>query len=119
MKEYELSQKYQKIILKTLNKLIYTQQTCSYKDLATICKVSPPFAIRKIMVFLEKTIEKDIQKKRGIRASVIVSKMKPQNQRIPSNFFFKVCKENAIYNGSFDGKDAINFHKRLLTKLFS
>ena len=118
MTEYELSQKYQKLILKTVNKLISNKQTCSYKDLATICNISPPFAIRKTMIFLEKTIRKDIKNNNPIRASVIVSKVKVENQNIPSDFFFKICKENSIYDGSLNGKDAINFHKILLLKLF-
>ena len=118
MKNYNLKQSYQKKLLKTLNKLISQKLTCNYQDLAKICNIPSPYAIRKVMNFLEITIEKDIKKNRNLRAAVIVSKVKYNKNFIPSEFFFDICKKNNIFNGNLKGEDAVAFHKKLLKDLF-
>ena len=56
MKNYNLKQSYQKNLLKTLNKLISQKSTCTYQDLTKICNIPTPYAIRKVIKFLEITI---------------------------------------------------------------
>ena len=118
MKNYNLKQSYQKNLLKTLNKLISQKSTCTYQDLTKICNIPTPYAIRKVIKFLEITIEKDIKKNRNLRAAVIVSKIKYNEHLIPSEFFFDICKKNNIFNGDLKGVEAITFHKKLLKDLF-
>ena len=118
MKDFKLKLSYQKNILKTLNKLIRQKLTCSYQDLTKICEIPSPYAIRKVMNFLEKIVEKDIKENRTIRAAVIVSKIKYNEHLIPSEFFFDICKKNCIYKGKLKHNEAIIFHKKLLDELF-
>ena len=118
MKDFKLKQSYQKNILKTLNKLISQKLTCTYQDLTKICQIPSPYAIRKVMNFLEKIVEKDIKNNKSLRAALIVSKIKYNNHFIPSEFFFDICKKNNIFKGNCKSNEAINFHKKLLDELF-
>tara|TARA_B100000965_G_C19238604_1_gene603317 strand:- start:169 stop:540 length:372 start_codon:yes stop_codon:yes gene_type:complete len=116
---HELPENIKTRIRSKLNYLASVKQTITYKEMVDECDIPQPFSIRKLTNFLSELMIEEIKLKLPIKSSLVVSKSNSINEiKIPSKEFFKLAKENGIYDGNIEGLQSLRFYKRILHKVF-
>ena len=116
---HELPENIKTRIRSKLNYLASVKQTITYKEMVDEGDIPQPFSIRKLTNFLSELMIEEIKLKLPIKSSLVVSKTNSINEiKIPSKEFFKLAKENGIYDGDIEGSQSLKFYKRILHKVF-
>ena len=99
-----------------LDTAIASKTLITYLELADAAQIPSPHRINKLTRWLEALIEVDHQSARPLRSAWVISKNRGE---IPAPGFFMKCHSLGFYSGSYQGKQAAEFHQEMLQKHFS
>jgi hypothetical protein len=90
-------------------------KTVTYSQVAQQLELEPPHTIHQTTELIEMMMQLHIKSGVPILASLVISKIRGG---LPAPGFFILLQEFGLYNGSVDGEDARQFHKKEIKRCF-
>jgi hypothetical protein len=99
-----------------LNGYAAAGRAVGYRQLALVLGLRPPQQIQKVATLLEAIQRIDAEANRPQRAALVIQK---GDVAIPRRGFFQQLLALGLYNGAFEGPEAIAWHQTELARLFA